>query len=106
MHAVFALCACVFTGQCRLDSAALLYSFLLLFTKSHYKTVFDLTHNKQKPNRSYTPSNDTLKEWIVSACQNVEIYMFLQNCDTSRNTAIYWTALEGLVSGKNNVRSD
>ena len=46
MHAVFARCACVFTAQCKIDTAVPLYSFVLLFTKTHYKTVFDLTHNK------------------------------------------------------------
>jgi len=97
MHAVFALCACVFTAQCRLDAAVLLCSFVLLFTKSHYKTFFDLTLNKQKPNKSYTPSNDTLKEWKLSACQNVELYMFLQNYVTSRNTPIYWTGRDGAL---------
>jgi len=39
------VCVCVFTVQCRIYAAALLYSIVLLFTRSHYKTVFDLTHN-------------------------------------------------------------
>ena len=47
MHAVFALCARVFTAQCRLDAAVLLYSSALLFTKkSCYRAVFNLTHNR------------------------------------------------------------
>jgi len=33
MHAVFALCTCVFTVQCRLDAAVLPYKSSLLFTK-------------------------------------------------------------------------
>ena len=50
MHDLFALCAWVFTAQCRLHTAvvnvtSLLNSFVLLFTKWHYKKVFDLTHN-------------------------------------------------------------
>jgi hypothetical protein len=50
LHGLFALCAWVFTEQCRLHTAvvtvtSLLNSFVLLFTKWHYKKVFDLTHN-------------------------------------------------------------
>jgi len=48
MHAVFDR-AYVFTAQCRVDAdvvSVLLFNlFVLLFTKLHYKTVFDLTHN-------------------------------------------------------------
>jgi len=40
MHAVFALCACVFTPQCRLDAVVLLYSSVLLFTKITLQSSF------------------------------------------------------------------
>ena len=36
------VCVCVFTAKC----AVLLYSFVMFFTKSHYKTIFNLTHNR------------------------------------------------------------
>ena len=40
MHAMFALYACVFTVQCRLDTAMLLYSSVLLFTKIMLQSSF------------------------------------------------------------------
>ena len=40
MHAVFALCMCVFTAQCRLDAAVLLYMSALLFTKITLQSSF------------------------------------------------------------------
>jgi len=55
MQAVFALCVCVCVCVCvcllrSVDWTLLFFcthlfnSFVLLFTKPHYKTVFDLTH--------------------------------------------------------------
>jgi len=43
---MLALCACVFTAQCRLDAAVLLYLFALLFTKITLQSSFDLTCNR------------------------------------------------------------
>jgi len=40
MHAMFALCTCVFTVQCRLDAAVLLYTSALLFTKITLQSSF------------------------------------------------------------------
>jgi hypothetical protein len=53
MHAVFnTMCMCIYcavkTGHCCGFCTPLFNSCVLLFTKSHYNTVFDLTHNNNR----------------------------------------------------------